>query len=358
MEGKCSVICKKIMKENLEPLKLLEFFSKELKADSFMFQKFSNANGNTEFIFKYNLIEETVEKLNKEILCDLSFKNLLKDLKEGELLKGNDLKEKAYFKEFLKRNSLKDIKILGVFKNEEYGFNLFLFRKKSFKRGDDSFYKDSFKFLRMVLIFLIELEKKESLIEDLKIFLNLEGKGILLFDEKMKLLYSNKIAELILKEGDGVRIGKEGLEINDSVKSIQLKDDLRKFLILNDFSKKSQIFAIQRSNRKNLIIHFFYIFSFGPLAGSTKRILVVLYDPFLSPLPDSMLLKKTFNFTKQETNIALMFANGMDLKDISNRLNISLHTVRTHLKHIYKKTNTEKQAALIKLLLTLLLNHY
>jgi DNA-binding CsgD family transcriptional regulator len=45
--------------------------------------------------------------------------------------------------------------------------------------------------------------------------------------------------------------------------------------------------------------------------------------------------------------------HGADLKEISEELSISLTTVRTHLQHVFDKTDTRRQAELVRLLLVL-----
>jgi DNA-binding CsgD family transcriptional regulator len=45
--------------------------------------------------------------------------------------------------------------------------------------------------------------------------------------------------------------------------------------------------------------------------------------------------------------------HGADLNHISEELSISLPTVRTHLQHVFDKTDTHRQAELVRLLLVL-----
>lgn len=42
-----------------------------------------------------------------------------------------------------------------------------------------------------------------------------------------------------------------------------------------------------------------------------------------------------------------------DPKQISDELSVSLATVRTHLQHVFDKTETHRQAELVRLLLVL-----
>jgi len=62
-------------------------------------------------------------------------------------------------------------------------------------------------------------------------------------------------------------------------------------------------------------------------------------------------LQRLFQLTYAEARIAALIVNGHHIDEIAETLAISLNTVRTHLRHIFEKTNVERQADLIHLLL-------
>jgi DNA-binding CsgD family transcriptional regulator len=62
-------------------------------------------------------------------------------------------------------------------------------------------------------------------------------------------------------------------------------------------------------------------------------------------------LQRLFQLTYAEARIAGLIVNGHHIDEIAEALTISLNTVRTHLRHIFEKTNVERQADLIHLLL-------
>ena len=47
------------------------------------------------------------------------------------------------------------------------------------------------------------------------------------------------------------------------------------------------------------------------------------------------------NLTKTEKNIATLLKNGYTNTNISQELNVSINTVKTHIKHIYEKLNVK-----------------
>lgn len=56
--------------------------------------------------------------------------------------------------------------------------------------------------------------------------------------------------------------------------------------------------------------------------------------------------------TPCEARVAVRFAQGGSVRQVAHRLHVSVETVRTHLKRIYQKLGTTRQAELVHLLLT------
>ncbi len=81
--------------------------------------------------------------------------------------------------------------------------------------------------------------------------------------------------------------------------------------------------------------------------------LVLIIDPEDQPEPAASLLRRLYHLTRAEADVALRVLHGADLREISEQLSVSLPTVRTHLQHVFDKTNTHRQADLIRLLLVL-----
>jgi DNA-binding CsgD family transcriptional regulator len=80
---------------------------------------------------------------------------------------------------------------------------------------------------------------------------------------------------------------------------------------------------------------------------------VLIVDPEDEPAPAAALLWRLYRLTETEAEVALHVMHGSDLKQISEELSISLTTVRTHLHHVFDKTDTHRQAELVRLLLVL-----
>lgn len=86
---------------------------------------------------------------------------------------------------------------------------------------------------------------------------------------------------------------------------------------------------------------------------SEARALVLITDADREPEPAPALLRRLYGLTTTEADVAVRIARGADPKEISDELSISITTVRKHLQHVFDKTDTHRQAELVRLLLTL-----
>ena len=81
--------------------------------------------------------------------------------------------------------------------------------------------------------------------------------------------------------------------------------------------------------------------------------LVLIIDPDDEPEPAAALLRRLYHLTEAEAEVALHVMHGEDVRQIAEELSISLTTVRTHLQHVFDKSDTHRQAELVHLLLAL-----
>ncbi len=78
---------------------------------------------------------------------------------------------------------------------------------------------------------------------------------------------------------------------------------------------------------------------------------VFVSDPETASSTDEERLQTVHHLTPAEAGIAVRLLRGEDIRQIAGELDVSLNTVRTHLKHIFDKTHTRRQSELVSLLL-------
>lgn len=80
--------------------------------------------------------------------------------------------------------------------------------------------------------------------------------------------------------------------------------------------------------------------------------LVFVNAPGTMDRAQTEVLRRLYGLTPAETDIAVLIAMGKNAKDIADELGVRENTVRIHLKRIFGKTGTKRQAELVKLVLS------
>jgi DNA-binding CsgD family transcriptional regulator len=90
-------------------------------------------------------------------------------------------------------------------------------------------------------------------------------------------------------------------------------------------------------------------------SGGTPHcsVLVYLCDPEAVPASRSSLLRKLYGLSPTECRLADRLAAGSELRDAAATLKLTVQTARFHLKAIFRKTGTNRQAGLVRLVLGL-----
>ena len=84
-------------------------------------------------------------------------------------------------------------------------------------------------------------------------------------------------------------------------------------------------------------------------AGPTALVLII--DPEHQNEPATTVLRRLYRLTATETEVALRISRGKSLVQIANELSMSYQTIRTHLQHVFDKTDTHRQGEVVRLLL-------
>ncbi|MFD1560292.1 helix-turn-helix transcriptional regulator [Paraburkholderia silviterrae] len=92
--------------------------------------------------------------------------------------------------------------------------------------------------------------------------------------------------------------------------------------------------------------------------GLRPLVMLLFYHPDSALPVDSELLSAAFNLTPAEIRVCRLLAEGLSPKEIAFRIGTQYETVRKQLQSIYRKTNTDRQSELMRLMLHLPLNAF
>ncbi len=176
--------------------------------------------------------------------------------------------------------------------------------------------------------------------------------GIVIVETGGRVVQMNSAAEHILTVRDGLCVHWGRLEAVRTSTNEQLQGCIARACgePRNGPPSGDSLACSRPSKKRPYVIHALPL----PIteAFSAARALVMIIDPEQGTEPPKMLIRRLFGLTNAQADVALRVMRGDGLKPISEELALSMATVKTHLQHVFEKTDTHRQAELVRLLLT------
>ena len=178
-------------------------------------------------------------------------------------------------------------------------------------------------------------------------------RGVIIVAAEHRVINLNSAAERIVQAGDGLCIRLGRIAATSTRADQELQCALQNALTCERSTVRTgrSLTCSRPSGKRDYVIH--VLPSHRRHADEPLRhpmALVLIIDPEDEPEPAIALLRRLYRLTDAEGEVALRVVHGADLKHISEELSISLTTVRTHLQHVYDKTDAHRQADLVRLL--------
>ena len=181
------------------------------------------------------------------------------------------------------------------------------------------------------------------------------AQSVIVLDRSAKVVFLNSAAEKTIAEKDGLELDRHMcLFASSSSENKAFRAALDAIFVesLEKLADPGGVLQISRPSGGRplqiLIFPFtepdFNSYSSEPLA------MIFLYDPESRLAPVEDVLSQTYGLTPAESHVAALLAGGISLKEAGDELGVSLNTVKTHLKRIFTKTDTNRQSELITLL--------
>jgi DNA-binding CsgD family transcriptional regulator len=172
--------------------------------------------------------------------------------------------------------------------------------------------------------------------------------GVIIAAPFSRPAFANLYAQRLLDSGDGLLATDGGLEAIRAADTRLLRD-----LIARGASRQVTT-AVTLQLPRNFSVRplIVYLPGHGGAAKASDCATLFVCDPHHEPLADPSILSRLFGFTRAEATLALHLMRGATVEEAATALFVSHHTVRTHLKRMLLKTDTCRQAELLRLLLT------
>lgn len=164
----------------------------------------------------------------------------------------------------------------------------------------------------------------------------------------------NQAAREIFSANDGIVLDGKRIRVACRREDTELKHLLKTALIPGVSGERpSHLMRVSRPSLQNpysVVVVPAKRDSREHLFATEPRTIVFITDPEAAPMADAAVLRSVFVFTRAETRLASALMRGLSLKEISEETRLSLNTLRTQLKGVFRKTNTNRQGELIMVL--------
>ena len=182
------------------------------------------------------------------------------------------------------------------------------------------------------------------------------GIGVILINAVGEVTVCNQYAEGIVRQADGLSVIKSRLCAAASGEAEVLDRLIANAVADNERVASSTTIVHRPSMRQPFMLIVSRLTSAAGLTGdpSHPRAVVLIKDPSDPDRANAELLVDLFGLTRRESEVALAVVAGHGLRAAAQQLGIALTTARTHLQHVFDKTQTRRQSELTSLVLQML----
>ena len=177
--------------------------------------------------------------------------------------------------------------------------------------------------------------------------------GLFVLDAKARILEASAMAEQIMRGERAMRRDKDGTLWLREPAGSQLRDLLRSGV---QFIRRCcGVLRVPRTDGKaslSVLVLPMPDVTVSWTGTNEACWLVFVFDPDRRHAPAVEIVAAELGLTEREAQVASLLALGADMPLIAKRLGITANTARTHLKHIFNKTDTQSQGELIRRILT------
>jgi DNA-binding CsgD family transcriptional regulator len=173
-------------------------------------------------------------------------------------------------------------------------------------------------------------------------------RGVLVMDSQGRIIDSNPCAVRVMRACQGIGLRNDRLAFTDPALDARLAQAIAKYRTGSGYGQPV-IAACVRCSRsvqcRILVV---------PVApgddGRDIAFFALIYAPNGSQEISLDVLQQLYGLTKAQAEVARSLYAGRSVEDTATALNLSLNTIRTHLKHIFTKCEVSSQAELLHML--------
>ena len=180
--------------------------------------------------------------------------------------------------------------------------------------------------------------------------------GVVLVSASGAVLGTNRVARDVINAREVLWIGRNGLELNRDGRRTLFRDLFGLILKPRGANRHTpgSGFSVPRPSGQRPLS--FLIWPYGEVAPGASwddpAAIIFVGDPDRSADIDEDRLRQLYGLTRAEARVAAELARGYRLDEIAERLGVAYETTRKHLKKVLAKVETDRQADLVRTIVT------
>ena len=163
------------------------------------------------------------------------------------------------------------------------------------------------------------------------------------------LRFANEAAQAMFAEGSDIRLADGRLDCLSLADTMRLQSAIAH--VLAQIENDTPILVMKRHGRRPFLLALAHPQSNGDKVIGEKIVIAYIFDPEQGQPHIVDLACELYSLSPCEARLASALVDGLSLCDAAKLLRLREHTARSYLKQIFTKTETNRQAELVQLLL-------
>lgn len=179
--------------------------------------------------------------------------------------------------------------------------------------------------------------------------------GVILVSYGGAVLATNRVARAVMAERQVFNVGRSGLEVSRDGKISRLRDLIAESLKVHGHNQAPGPFGFsvnRPSGQRPLSVLVTPVRVLERHSWEDPAAVVFIGDPDHTGDIDEQRLRDLYGLTAAEARVAALLASGYRLDEIAEMLDVAYETTRKHLKRVLSKAQTDRQAELVRMIVT------
>ncbi len=180
--------------------------------------------------------------------------------------------------------------------------------------------------------------------------------GVILLDAKRRPVVTNRSADRIAALDDGFRIDRKGPQAADPRENTKLQRLLEAALSSQEGCEvqAAGFLSLSRPSGKRPFPVMVSPLLAAPPGSATRDAVIAIFitNPDARQVSATEGLEKIYSLTRAEAELVRLLSEGFSLEEAAAARSVTVNTARSHLKHVFAKTQTNRQGELVRLVLT------